>query len=124
MEARGHAPHTPEVGPRRRRWQRRGDGWVQFLRRCRLEAAAADASQPAAGKKKSLAEIEAELARLGSEGDGLETEALAMHADEEPEKVLEVRDDEIEAAGASDAGEFLLAMQAKSPQACMRVYTE
>ena len=48
-------------------------------------------------KQSRIYEIEAELARLESVGDGLETEKMGMHLDEEPEKMLDVLDEEIEA---------------------------
>ena len=49
-------------------------------------------------KQVRIKEIEDELQRLKAQGDGEETEEMAMHDDEEPEKILQVADSEISAA--------------------------
>jgi len=46
-------------------------------------------------KQVRIREIEAELAKLGSQGDGEETLALGFHDEEMPEKIIEVKDAEI-----------------------------
>jgi len=48
-------------------------------------------------KQARIAEIEEELARLGAASDGEQPLELGMHADEEPEKLLEVLDSEVNA---------------------------